>query len=79
MDIANMVSQVAIINSTLLNVTHCYVEAEIISLSSIDPTKSVEGYLVKEVTMTLGERTYKWDLHVATVVRMYRKFRPQSC
>ena len=33
----------------------------------INPEKSVEGYLVQEVPLTLGGKTYKWDLYVAPI------------
>ena len=36
-------------------------------LKGIDPEKSVNGYLVWEVPLTLGGKTYKWDLYVAPI------------
>ena len=60
-------AQVIIVNSQFFDSLNCSLPSEPIILKGIDPEKSVEGYVVRKVPLTLGGRSYKWDLYVALI------------
>ena len=60
-------AQVTIINSQFYDTLNLSLPLDPVLLRGIDPEKSVEGYLVREVPLTLGGKTYKWDLYVAPI------------
>ena len=60
-------AQVTIINSQFYDTLNLSFPSDPVLLKGINPEKSVEGYLVWEVPLTLGGKTYKWDLYVAPI------------
>ena len=60
-------AQVTIINSQFYDTLNLSFPSDPVLLKGINPEKSVEGYLVQEVPLTLGGKTYKWDLYVAPI------------
>ena len=60
-------AQVTIVNSQFFDSLNCSLPSEPIILKGIDPEKSVEGYVVRKVPLTLGGGSYKWYLHVAPI------------
>ena len=60
-------AQVTIVNSQFFDSLNCSLPSEPVILKGIDPEKSAEGYVVRKVPLTLGGRSYKWDLYVALI------------
>ena len=60
-------AQVTIVNSQFFDSLNCSLPSEPVILKGIDQEKSVEGYVVRKVPLTLGGRAYKWDLYVALI------------
>ena len=61
-------AQVTIVSSQFFDSLNCSLPSEPVILKGIDREKSVEGYVVKKVPLTLGGRSYKWgDLYVALI------------
>ena len=60
-------AQVTIVNSQFFDSLNCSLPSEPVILKGIDPEKSVEGYVVRKVPLTVGGRSYKWDLYVALI------------
>ena len=60
-------AQVTIINSQFYDTLNLSFPSDPVLLKGINPEESVEGYLVWEVPLTLGGKTYKWDLYVAPI------------
>ena len=60
-------AQVTIVNSQFFDSLNCSLPSEPVILKGIDPERSVEGYVVRKVPLTLGRRSYKWDLYVAAI------------
>ena len=60
-------AKVTIVNSQFYDTPNLSLPLDTVLLKEIDPEKSVEGYLVQEVSLTLGGKTYKWDLYVPPI------------
>ena len=60
-------AQITFVNSQFYDTLNLSLPLDPILLKGIDPEKSIEGYLVWEVSLTLGGNTYKWDLYVAPI------------
>ena len=60
-------AQVTIVNCQFFDSLNCSLPSEPVILKGIDPEKSVEGYEVRKVPLTLGGRSYKWGLYVARI------------
>ena len=55
------------VNSQFFDSLNCSLPSEPVILKGIDQEKSVEGYVVRKVPLTLGGRSYKWDLYVVLI------------
>ena len=60
-------AQVSIINQGLFEGLNYTGPREPVRLKGIAPNKSFEGYLVRDVLLSLGGRSYRWDLYVAPI------------
>ena len=60
-------AQVTIINSQFFDLLSCGSPTEQVVLKGIAQDKNVEGYVVRQVPLTLGGRSYKWDLYIAPI------------
>ena len=60
-------AQVSIINQGLFEGLNHAGPREPVRLKGIAPDKSFEGYLVRDVLLSLGGRSYHWDLYVAPI------------
>ena len=55
-------AQVSIINQGLFEGLNHMGPREPVRLKGIAPNKSFEGYLVRDILLSLGGRSYRWDL-----------------
>ena len=60
-------AQVSIINQGLFEGLNHMGPREPVRLKGIAPNKNFEGYLVRDVLLSLGGRSYHWDLYVAPI------------
>ena len=58
-------AQVTIVNSKLIDISQ--LEAEQVVLRGLEPDKPINGHLIKDVSINMGGRMYKWDLYVAPI------------
>ena len=58
-------AQVSIINSKLINISQF--EVEPVVLRGLEPDKPINGHLIKDVSINLGGRMYRWVLYVAPI------------
>ena len=58
-------AQVSIINSKLIDISQFEVESVV--LRGLEPDKPINGHLIKDVSINLGGRMYRWDLYVAPI------------
>ena len=60
-------AQVTIINQGLFEGLKHSGPREPVRLKGIAPTKLMDGYVVRDVLLSLGGRSYRWDLYVAPI------------
>ena len=60
-------AQVTIVSMELFEALKWSVDLELVLLKGIDKNRRVEGYHVKNVPLTLGGKTYNWDIYVAPI------------